>query len=416
MAAALTSMAMSFWTLESFRLAKEIAFHGAAISLAATGALKIIFKPRRHDHWWRRPEIRLALAAIVWAIAATVFAVNRAVAAASLPWLISTVIIVFATVCLARSRGTIWLTAIVFPAILNVLILFPQVMGVWNPFSFPPGVKGRRTYTALVGNPDDVGVYLVVPVLAAIAMAATSRRYRVVFAIAATILFTGLIATQTLTAIIACMSAMLVLFVLVNSRMAVAGTLLTFLLVLAVLSLNQPLRKRVSVGIKAASSGNVNLLLSGRPVAFAAAYEMFKDHPITGVGPGCFKFSYFQYRFKVEEKYPSIAASLPIYQRMNFGEVHNDHLQLLSETGVPGYALFVAACVMLARCSSRKGTRADASQGESRMLRSETARLLALPTAVALVVSALGQFPLHLAAPLFTYLFVGGTCLAWSRP
>jgi O-antigen ligase len=91
----------------------------------------------------------------------------------------------------------------------------------------------------------------------------------------------------------------------------------------------------------------------------------------------------------------------------NFGEAHNDHLQVLAGTGLVGYGFMLAAIALLASRSFIR--RADDDDERARF-----ARLASLPLAIGFSVSALAQFPLELAAALTAYLFYSALCVAWS--
>ena len=98
---------------------------------------------------------------------------------------------------------------------------------------------------------------------------------------------------------------------------------------------------------------------------------------------------------------------------MNFGEVHNDHLQVASETGLPGYALFLAALVLVASATWRPRT--VPAEKEDDRSRATFVRLLALPLAVSMFILALAQFPLELVAPTHAYLWAAAAIVAWRE-
>jgi O-antigen ligase len=90
---------------------------------------------------------------------------------------------------------------------------------------------------------------------------------------------------------------------------------------------------------------------------------------------------------------------------MNWGEVHNDHLQVAAETGLPGYALFLGA---IAICAGKRRTIASTAE-------SAFARAMRWPLATLIFVLCLAQFPLELAAPRLMLLTIGALCLTWDR-
>jgi len=75
----------------------------------------------------------------------------------------------------------------------------------------------------------------------------------------------------------------------------------------------------------------------------------------------------------------------------------------MAQTGIPGYALLLAAMVIVAR---RSFTRAG--PGFERRFR----RLTGAPLVVAFAVSAMPQFPMELAAPMITLIAVATFCTA----
>jgi len=132
-----------------------------------------------------------------------------------------------------------------------------------------------------------------------------------------------------------------------------------------------------------------------------------RDHPLTGVGPGGFAFQYFDYKLRIQEQHPSLFGPHGATPE-NFGEVHNDHLQVAAEIGLPGYVLFAAALLFLAAPAWRTA--------QVQSPRNELVRVLALPLAVSFAVLAIAQFPLELVAATHAYLWAASAVVAWSRP
>jgi hypothetical protein len=105
----------------------------------------------------------------------------------------------------------------------------------------------------------------------------------------------------------------------------------------------------------------------------------------------------------IDEKYPQWVR----LGNESFGQVHNDHLQVLAETGAPGYLLFLTALVMLGMVSLRRTAIDDP--------RTQFARLFALPAAVTFAVLALAQFPMQLTAPMVPAIYLAALCFAWTH-
>jgi O-antigen ligase len=170
-----------------------------------------------------------------------------------------------------------------------------------------------------------------------------------------------------------------------------------------------PPGRRVHNWIEALSNRQYDVIFSQRLPPFLAAAEMCRDHPLTGVGPGCFKVHYMSYRLKIDAEYPR--AWLASYPEM-FAEAHNDHLQLLAEAGIPAYALFLFAIGAIALPAIRIRPVNDLATADFRHV---FARELRLPLAAAIFIVALAQFPLQLAAPRTMFLYFAALCFAWDQ-
>lgn len=134
-----------------------------------------------------------------------------------------------------------------------------------------------------------------------------------------------------------------------------------------------------------------------------AALEMARDRPLTGLGPGTFKYHYMPYKVRAAGKHPHVVRHA---MSENFGEVHNDHVQLIAETGVVGYLLFLATVAVLIR---------RIRTAESPETRPQIARAMIVPLAGTLLTLCLAQFPLYV--PIVRHLIVtmAGLLTGWSR-
>jgi hypothetical protein len=131
---------------------------------------------------------------------------------------------------------------------------------------------------------------------------------------------------------------------------------------------------------------------------------MFRDHPVVGVGPDCYAFNYFPYKIAAEAGHASLRHSLA--RQYNFGEAHNDHLQVLAENGLIGFLIWLGVLLTLSVTVVRQARRAEASDAAPFAVR--FSRIVFAPLIAALVVLASASFPLHLTAPTlaFVTLFV----------
>src|SRR5206468_2479690 len=114
----------------------------------------------------------------------------------------------------------------------------------------------------------------------------------------------------------------------------------------------QPLHLRIVRWLAAAKSGHIDDILANRGAGILGAWEMFKDHPLVGVGPANYRYAFYDYKLRVEDQHPTL--TLQTTRASQFGEAHNDHLQTLAQTGVPGYALFLTAAILVAARSFRR--------------------------------------------------------------
>jgi putative inorganic carbon (hco3(-)) transporter len=78
-------------------------------------------------------------------------------------------------------------------------------------------------------------------------------------------------------------------------------------------------------------AGQVDSAISGRATEMLAAYNVFKDHPILGVGPGQFKYYSKEYGDDLE---PGLLVGTR--------EAHSLYLGIASELGIPGILTFMA--------------------------------------------------------------------------
>jgi hypothetical protein len=124
-----------------------------------------------------------------------------------------------------------------------------------------------------------------------------------------------------------------------------------------------------------------------RFTSMAAALLATRDHPLAGIGPGCFKHAFGMH----------MARAMPLGERSQFTHTyseeftHCDPLQILAETGVPAFGIFVWLVVAAVRVL-RHAT--------------ETRRLTAvvlLASGLALLVHAIFNLPMRIAPTAFMF-------------
>ena len=396
---------------DPFRYPKELALRFEVILLVAALAIAWGFGrlalPRLDV---REKWLALTAAICAWTIVCALASTNRLVSFASTVLVLEYALLFAVTVLVMRGRP-VWFAALALPpAIVNAVVYILQEVRVWTPFDTSRSASEHLARTAMLGNPNDVGSYLVSPALVAAALALSQRRVRAAWAAATALLVAAVFVTQTAAAIGALVVALAVMVALrLRSWRKNAVALLA---VIAAASLAvaayAPLRARVVLMRDALASRDYEVLSAQRTIPFLAAAEMVRDHPLTGVGPGAFAFNFFDYKLRVQERHRWLFG--PAKTVENYGEVHNDHLQIASQTGLPGYALFAAALLLLASATWRLRRRSD-DDGE----RTDLVRLLALPLAVSMFVLALAQFPLELIASTHAYLWAAAAVVSWGK-
>jgi O-antigen ligase len=256
--------------------------------------------------------------------------------------------------------------------------------------------------SGFIGNPNDLGTYLLLPALAAIAAAVVWREHKWLYAVAA-LLLVGIASAQSVTPVLAAMAGLFAMTLAGGTRQLRIAAIVSVLALIAVATIHPGSRARFQRLFSVASSGRLPELTSYRVMPGAVAWQMFRERPLIGMGPGMFSATYMSRKLQADEAFPQWVR--PTNQ--TFAQVHNDHLQVLAETGLPGYLLFLGALALLAAITFR--TPPHAADARVRF-----ARLFALPAAFSFAVLALAQFPLQLTSPMVAALYLAALCFSWS--
>jgi O-antigen ligase len=387
---------------DMFRLPKELAFRAEAVVLLMLGAFWITAK-RRTWRFEKRREFFLTAAIVGWILITAATSTNRQLSLDSLITVAAAAVIFIATCLAAQGLSLVAIDVLMIGCGINAIVVILQELKIWTPFADSPDAATHYGSIALLGNANDVGTYLAAPAVAAVVLAVTGAGWRrLIYAAAGLLLAAGVAASATRTAIIAVVIALIVFAIAHSRRAALTVAALLLALSFVVLSPATTLGRGVRQLVTAAAHRDYQQLFSERLLPFLAAIDMTRDHPLLGVGPGCFKYHFMAYRVALIGKYPGDwTRGFP----MNWGEVHNDHLQVASETGVPGYLLFLAAIALCA--GGRRRTPAVTAEGTF-------ARALRWPLATVIFVICLAQFPLELAAPRLMFLTLGALCVTWD--
>jgi O-antigen ligase len=348
--------------------------------------------------------VGILLAGLVWTSITTSSSTHLLWSLDSLASVVTS-LLVFVTVWYAAPRISLTILDVLVPALLiNTAVAAAQEYDIHQPFTVDPLTAHHLTATALIGNPNIVGSYMV---LIAVALAGAAVRIRGwrrwLYSIGTICAVSGVFVSRTRTAMIALLVGLAVLAVTLSAKRALAlGGVLAILFGAGYCSGVRVIRRVVALPGNVARVG-WEVASSGRITPALVAIQMFRDHPLTGVGPGAFRFEYMPYQIEVRRRHGSELRDVGM---TNFGETHNDHLQLLAETGLPGYLLFLGGVAILIR-TARKSPPGDE--------RREVARAVVLPLAATFLVLCLAQFPLHVAITRHFLMTVAGILAGWSR-
>lgn len=386
---------------EPFRAPKLLLLHaGGILVLATLAAASLLGAVRWQELVRRRLPDMLVGAILLWTVITATFATHKKLAAFALVTAVSAAALFVGARWVARRRPVQVLWLVTIPAAVNATLAILQELKIWNGIAPYEARDLHAGTTALLGNPNDVGSFLVPGLIATTAWILATKRVaaRLLLTPLALLMIGGIAASRTRGALLGAAAGLAVL--------AIVRWRVRALLWIAAAA--------VVAGLVAAASpavvgkvfeSPVEVLLSGRAMAFASAWRMFTESPLFGVGPGCFVHAYFDHAIAVQ---PSMIEYAIAGRQLMFGEAHNDHLQLLAETGLIGYALFLASLVTLIAVSRPKVTAATSE-------RLRFARLCGAPLAASLAALGLFQFPLYLAAPLVVFVFLAGLIVGWSE-
>src|SRR5258708_882036 len=211
--ALLIPVVMSISGEDAFRFPKELALRAEVILIVV--AMTVAWAFRRLD--LPRLDVRarwLQLTALicVWTIVCALVSTNRLVSISPTLRVIEFAFLFVVTVLVLRTRPSWFAGFVVPPAILNGIIYILQELDIWSPFDTSSAAEKHIGRTALIGNPNDVGGYFIVPALVALALALSSRRFRLAWAGAAAFILVATYMTHTVAAIGSLAVALFVMF------------------------------------------------------------------------------------------------------------------------------------------------------------------------------------------------------------
>jgi O-antigen ligase len=397
-----TPLAMVPGSFDVFRLPKDVALFTLSLLLLAMGIAGALMSDEiARTLNVRSPALLVALAATAWTGVVSITSLRPTMSLWKPLTAVSFATFFAAALILGAKRGLPALGLVFIPAALNAIVALLQSTRLWFPWAVDPRMPQRMRTTGFIGNPNDLGSYLLLPAIAAIAAAIVWPKQKWLFALAA-LLLVGIASAQSVTPVLAAVAGLFALTVTGGTRRLRIAAIVASLTLVALAFAHPASRARFDRLQRAASKGQLPELTSFRVMPAATALRMFRERPLLGVGPGTFSATYMTEKVKVDETFPQWIRP----RNETFGQVHNDHLQVLAEAGVPGYLIFLTALGLFGAITFQKQTSTDP--------RARFARLFAFPAAFAFAVLALAQFPLQLTSPMVPALFFAALCFAWK--
>ncbi|MEM8960352.1 MAG: O-antigen ligase family protein [Acidobacteriota bacterium] len=301
-----------------------------------------------------------------------------------------------------RERRQLFLLMLAPAFVLSALGIL-QYFGIATPFDFGD-ISRRLAVTSRAGGAYDLAAYLLLPVLVTQVGWKLAKKpwQRYVFAGLLAVFVFAIVVTQTLTAIFALVLMSVIFWLPLLARRDWLRTMAAGITVLIVMVLAfAPLRDRLATKITNVERGQVNDFFTGRLDGWRAAWWMFTEHPIVGVGHGAYRAEYGRARLVL------YADGVEFYQKQHqtfFVNAHSDPLEALAEWGLVGAIAMLWGVWWIGRSLRRR-------YGELRQRDPAVAAFL--PAALAaLVVLACTGFPLHLALIAYPFLLVLSEVLA----
>lgn len=400
-----TAFAMVPGSLDVFRTPKDVVFLTLSLVLLAVGATGALLSDDlgRILLRLRTPVVFLAAVAAAWTAVAAAASLRPGVSLWKPLTVVCFAVFFAAALLTARGRNLTAIMIVLIPAAINAIVAALQSTHIWAPWVVDPRIPERVRTTGLIGNPNDLGTYLVLPALAALAAGIAWPRQKWLYAFTA-VLMIGIASAQSVTPLMGAVAGLFLMAMTSNTRRLRIYGMGAVLALIIVAAIHPASRARFQRLYENASSGQLPEMTSFRVVPAATALRMFLDRPLVGVGPGTFSALYMTYKERTDQAFPQWVR----LGNESFAQAHNDHAQVLAETGLPGYLIFLAALALLASITLRR--RGDVSDPRARF-----ARTFALPAAAAFAVLALAQFPLQLTAPMVPAIYLAALCFAWTE-
>lgn len=276
------------------------------------------------------PTDYLMLAFLAWITLSLLWAVDVSAAAGDLWrwWSLALLFFICKDEVARRGAGTTLLAALYWGAVASVLIgaLLPGIVPILDRGAF---VEGRLR--GGIGDPNFTAAFTLMGLALAGVLIARQRNpvLKLCYALGVPILAFGLVATQSRGGLIGAAVVAVVAFLVLKEQRARLLTVVALCLsVMALYLVSVPSGwERLT---RTDDGGN------GRSSLWTVAWRVAEDHPLLGVGLNNFPAVAADYtRAPGQLTFVNLIVDSPHF-------VHNTYLQVLTELGVVGFALFIA--------------------------------------------------------------------------
>jgi len=390
------------------RLATLIAIVAAALALLTLPRLTAP-RPWRIGPTERRVALYLFLGAIGGALIAALISPRRAMSLDAIRVLIlfGLLLPLGASRCLERGRSRTLLAVFLAVSAINAVASILQALGVFEPLAIE-SIAGRVSSVGFVGNEGYLALLMALAAVAALGVAlnASTVSIRAAARIAFVLFLIALARTRDVTGWIALVVGALPFTrerLVDRGRWAWAAAAM-MALIAGVIAM-PAMRARVAGIARQAVTGELDSLLSYRPVPWAAAVEMIRERPLLGYGPGTFAAEFVPHRMRAEIFW---SRRLVNPQLNSFdAQAHCEYLQALAEAGIPaGLAAAAAFAILLIGLVRKRGPQPEPLRAEAQVISS---------ILLAGSIAALGWSPLQepaLAVPSCSPPGAAGVCSA----
>lgn len=307
--------------------------------------------------------------------------------------------------------------------IISTVIIVGTALGIYgifqyNDIDFPfwASSGGRQKVFGLFGNAGYFAGYIILPLSLAIPLffVSKNRNRKILLLIGILAMVTTLIVTFTRSSYLALGVSLLFMFLLFllsrgKSFLKENKKLFIFLLIVVILAvsifiiptpLNEPGTAISQIKGRISLTRLISDFSSGRRAAiWKFTGMMINDHPILGSGIGTYKYNTFRYQAKFFEQ----GDNRSIYAYGFADKAHNEYLQLWSELGTIGLAIFLWLIIAYFIYGIRYLKREKDQQKQGIMIG-------LMGAVVAFLMDSIFWFPLHLPSNLSLFwLFIGLT-------